>query len=469
MSAQRVSSSEVRPRLTQLIPDFSALLESSPHERLASLAMRLQPRASAALDVVTSSPMHLFVAGGAHLLKHELVLAYLEGAAKQQPRASDWAYVYNEAEPSRPWPLRLPPGRGHAFAQGVEEALGRFQKELARVLGGANYRRRVGAVEAEAQKTERHVLEALKTQLKARQFVVNRSDGRLEAVPLWRGKKVTKPLEALPAAAKKSIEARLPELSDVVEQCNHQLVEQRAAFEATYARMRRETALEAAQKAFASLEHDFASCRDAVTHVSRLKAMAVEHHGAFLDEEGESSARSEQRGRLRRRFEVQVLVSQTGLSGAPVCYEETATAQGLFGSVWVDSSVDSFGVSSGVFHRANGGFLVLSARAILSEPESWAAIKRALKTKHIRCESWPDLSEGRPMVPLRPHPIPLECSVVLLGELDVYEALYEQDAEFRELFSVRADFAESVGLMHRSWRTLRAPCCNWLNKKAYCL
>ena len=40
-------------------------------------------------------------------------------------------------------------------------------------------------------------------------------------------------------------------------------------------------------------------------------------------------------------------------------------------------------IKPGALHRANGGYLVLDARQVLSEPYAWEALKQCLKGRAI--------------------------------------------------------------------------------------
>ncbi|MCZ7019038.1 ATP-binding protein, partial [Salmonella enterica] len=69
----------------------------------------------------------------------------------------------------------------------------------------------------------------------------------------------------------------------------------------------------------------------------------------------------------------------------------------------------------GALHRANGGFLILEAEKMLSEPFVWDALKRSLQSRKLKMES--PLGElGRlATVTLNPQMIPLQVKVIIIG------------------------------------------------------
>jgi lon-related putative ATP-dependent protease len=107
-------------------------------------------------------------------------------------------------------------------------------------------------------------------------------------------------------------------------------------------------------------------------------------------------------------------------------------------------STDFRRLKAGALHRANGGYLLIDARSLLTEPFSWAALKRALKTRHIRFESVDDILSLTSTVSLEPDPIPLDLKVVLVGERWLYWLLAALDPEMAVHFKVLADFDDAL-------------------------
>ncbi len=445
MSTHPVSAEAVRPHVDPARFDFESTDELAPGQSVGEAVMKLQPRARAALElVVATRGFHVFASGAPHLMKLDAVLAELRTASARLPRADDWLYVFNERHPERPLPLRVPGGEGPRLARLLDEALVRLERELNRVLNGGRLRRQFVALEEEAQQAEQRVLAALKAALRARHFDVRRIEGQLEALPLWKGKVVTAPLEKLRGAQRRTIEARLPEIAEPVEAANRELGEIHAGFATRHLALRNDAARELAAVALADVEREFANCPDAVAHFARLRQALVEHHGLFVEHDEKDP---EPGVDPLRRFRAHVLVSQGAEASAPVLKEGRPSVEGLFGSI---SRELSQGVLSthfmhlhpGALHRANGGFLVLPVRALLAQPEVWVGLLRCLRTREL---PFPQGGEALATAEaMAPAPMPLECCVVLTGELELFEALYDNDPDFRELFAVRADFTDST-------------------------
>jgi lon-related putative ATP-dependent protease len=101
-------------------------------------------------------------------------------------------------------------------------------------------------------------------------------------------------------------------------------------------------------------------------------------------------------------------------------------------------------IKAGALHRANGGYLILDALKLLTEPFAWDALKRALRSREIRTRSLGQELSLITTVSLDPEPIPLDVKVVLVGQRFLYYLLHAYDPEFAELFKVAADFDEDM-------------------------
>jgi predicted ATP-dependent protease len=101
-------------------------------------------------------------------------------------------------------------------------------------------------------------------------------------------------------------------------------------------------------------------------------------------------------------------------------------------------------IRAGALHRANGGFLVLDARRVLSQPYAWDGLKRALGSRQLRIES-PGQALGLvSTVSLEPEAVAIDLKVVLLGDQSLYYLLCAHDPDFRGLFKVAADFDDRL-------------------------
>jgi lon-related putative ATP-dependent protease len=193
-----------------------------------------------------------------------------------------------------------------------------------------------------------------------------------------------------------------------------------------------------------------------VEHLEKMQADIVDNVGLFLqpaDGKGmppHLQQAMESRGsEASRRYSINVLVDRSGLTGAPVVFEDKPGFVELIGRIEHESQFGSLVtdfslIRAGALHRANGGYLVLDAAKLLSYPMAWDGLKRALKSRALRIRSLADDIGLVSTVSLEPEPIPLDLKVILIGERIYYYLLERYDPEFSELFKVPADFEDQM-------------------------
>jgi predicted ATP-dependent protease len=137
----------------------------------------------------------------------------------------------------------------------------------------------------------------------------------------------------------------------------------------------------------------------------------------------------------------------TGLEGepAPIVHAQNVTLSGLFGRVVAGSGEGRYPepgtILAGDLHRANGGFLILDAEALVKRERVYEHLKACLLARSIQ-----PYEEGEGPPALRVQPAPLDVKVVLVADPDLITQLQELDPEFGRLFKIRADFADDMSI-----------------------
>jgi len=93
--------------------------------------------------------------------------------------------------------------------------------------------------------------------------------------------------------------------------------------------------------------------------------------------------------------------------------------------------------------RADGGFLIMYSLEALSEVGVWRALKRTLN--HNRLEIQP-LEMFYPFggSAQKPEAVEINVKVILIGDRQLYEMLYEYEEDFQKIFKVRVEFDEEM-------------------------
>ncbi|MHC4952582.1 MAG: AAA family ATPase [Planctomycetota bacterium] len=405
---------------------------------------------------------NLFVLGSPGTGRHRFVHTYLEEKARQAPAPADRCYVNNFADPRKPRTLELPAGWGsmlrHDLAQLVEEAGAAMRK----VFESEDYRTRRDAVEREVREKQAQALEEVRRHAQERGVDIIETPSGFGIVPVKEGEAIS------PDEFESLSDEERQRLAQATEEMGEELKEKLRRMPTTSLRMRErirrldhDVAVFAIGNLIDQLLHKYQRFPDVVAHLRDLQADIVENIDLFRrPAEGEEFSLNQlltgqmlpeplQELRTRKRYDVNVIVDHSASLGAPVVFEEEPTYPYLMGQIEHVSHMgalmtDFTLIRAGALHRANGGYLVLDVRKLLSHPYAYEALKQALRSREIRVRSLGQAYGLVSTVSLEPQPIPLSAKVVLIGDPLPYYILQAFDPEFGDLFKVVADFEHDM-------------------------
>lgn len=409
---------------------------------------------------------HIFAHGPGGSGKSTTLRRFLGQVAQKRPGADDLCYVFNVDEPYRPKVLRMPAGRGSKLAAGMV----RVVEELLQALPAA--------FDAEAAATRRQDLthtfegrsqglfEGLRRSVQVEGIDLLQTPEGLTVAPITpEGPMTREAFAALAEEDRTRLRAALQRAELALETMTRgQRLLQREASEAMAA-LEREIAAKEVDHRIEELKETVADLPQVADYLAGIRADLLNHLELLrpADEEGEEGeessgagldaaarARSRRRADVRlRRWAVNVLIDHAAAAGAPVHFERLPTLAALVGRIEHEQRggsmvTDHTLIKPGALHRANGGYLVIEAEDLVSQPNSWEALKRALRHQEVRIEA-PN-ADHNPITALGldPEPIPLDCKVILTGPTALYFALYQADSDLSELFMVSAEFAASM-------------------------
>ena len=369
---------------------------------------------------------NLFAMGPEGIGKLSLLRSVLEARAAAEPVPPDWCYVHNFVDPRRPRAISLPAGDGRRFRDRIAQLERELRTAIPAAFESDEYRNRREAIEASLKERREEALVDFERRAAAKGLALLRTPIGVGLAPLHDGKVVQHDeLEKLPeeerkrlAEAGKSLEEGLGDL--IGRQFPEWEREARAAI--------RETGQDVARRAVGHLIDEIrAGHRDhaeILEHLAALEADVVANAEEFLAaaqprELPAMLAANLQDGALFRRYGVNLFVDHGDSAGAPVVFEDLPTQPNLLGrvehTVHLGALVTDFTlIRPGALHRANGGYLVLDARRLLTQPFAWEELKRALRAGELRIESLGDRL-GLSTVSVEPEPIPLSTKVILVG------------------------------------------------------
>jgi lon-related putative ATP-dependent protease len=437
-----------------------ARFEFRTTEELADLADAPgQGRATGAIRFgvdIQREGYNLFAMGPEGLGRRTMVRRILEQQAQGSAVPPDWCYVFNFATPHRPCALKLPPGRAPKFQQDMERLVEDLRAGIPAAFETDEYRTRMKEIETGFNQRQEQALGGVGEHARKEGIALLRTPSGFGFAPV-RDEAVMSPedFQKLPQPEQERLQERIAALQEELEAVIHEVPKWRRESQRKLRDLNRQVNSATVKSLIEELENEYRDVPDVARYLGELREDVLDHADYFQQpKEGERPTLfgiplpvSEGGEAPLRRYLVNVLVDHADAKGAPIVYEENPTHDNLVGRIehiaQMGTLVTDFSlIKAGALHRANGGYLVLDAVKLLTQPFAWEALKRNLRAREIRTEPLGQALSLISTVSLTPQPIPLEVKVVLVGPRIIYYLLHAYDPEFAELFKVAADFED---------------------------
>lgn len=414
------------------------------------------PRAAEAIRFGATTPargFNIVAIGSTGAQIREVATTLLAEVARQRPAPPDWVYVNNFATPHRPIALSLPRGRAALLRRAMNGLVDDLRTSLPAIFESEDYARRRSSIQDTFNTKASEAFNALGEKASARGLAILRTPMGFAVAPAKDGK-VVPPEEfaSLPEERQAALRAVMAELEQELETTLRALPRLEKARRDAVRALDQETAAVVVDQEIEEVRTAFDDQPGVIEYLAAVRADMMENLPLFHDSEREGEARRQgaDAGMVRERYDVNVLVAaEDGAAGAPVVEELNPTLGNLIGRVEHLSQLGVLAtnfrlIKPGALHRANYGSILIDLRALLSEPFSWAALKRALAQGRIVIEDVAHIAGLASTVTLQPDPIPLDVKIVLFGERKLYYLLAALDPEFVAHFKVLADFDDET-------------------------
>jgi predicted ATP-dependent protease len=417
-----------------------------------------QSRAEQAIRFAVGIGQHgynVFVAGASGMGKRTLARRLLAEAAQGGSHPDDWCYVNNFSDPQKPLALRLPCGRAIQLRKDMARWVDSLRSTIPAAFESAEYRAQFERIDADFNERQAQGLEKLGEEASQDGVGLVRTPAGFSVAPL-QDHEVMPPevYQALPEAERKAISGKISLYEGRLASLLRDMLQWRRERAEKIRALNQEVIEFAVAAATEELTRGYADLPAVLEYIGAARGDVLENADAFRKQpEGPPAmvmAASLQGETLDlRRYEVNVMVQGESDGGAPVEIEDNPSYVNLVGRV---EHIARFGALStdfnlirpGALHRANGGYLVIDAAKLLSQPFAWEGLKRALTCGEIRIEG---LGEALSVIgtrSLEPQPIPLSVKVLLYGSPWIYYLLESRDPEFPALFRVLAEFDDEM-------------------------
>ncbi len=400
---------------------------------------------------IEADGFNLFVHGASGLGKHEMVKQILDQRISDEQAGFDWCYVNNFENPQQPRVLKLPAGMGQQLRKDMASLVEDLLMSLPSSFQSEEYNSRRQAIEDELNTRQERTFRKLSQDAEKRGIAILHAPQGYTLGPMVDGKLLDPPdYEKLPLAERERIEKLIADIQlelqamvrgmPLLQREHHQRIKA----------LNREITQHTVEQLIAWIEKNYQIYPEVMNYLAEVKNNAIENAGAFLPADGMQEVEYVA-GRVKEfhEYAINVIVDNQPGKAAPIVFEDNPTYQNLIGRVEYVSQMGTLGtnftlIKSGALHRANGGYLIVDARKLLTHAFAWEGLKRVLKAGEIKIQSLEQVLSLASNVSLEPESVAFNAKVILTGEPILYYLLKQYDEEFSQLFKVAADFSQDT-------------------------
>lgn len=421
-----------------------------------------QERAISALELgldISEPGFNIFISGPPGSGRNTAIRAYVDRIAASKPNPRDWGYVHNFDDPAQPKAISLPCGMMRVLVRDMEDLVGTCRREIPRAFESDDYAHRVEDALKEVQAQTKAMTDELDKRAQEAGFALRPTQGGIAPVPIADGQPIA--AEQIAALSKEEMDSLRKRAEEVQHDVGHTTTELKRLGKVAVERAR-EVDTEVVRFTLTpivdELQTKYADYPEIVEYLDRVEADMAQRREIFKPvEEAAASPISGFADRgyeddLFARYRVNDVVDNSACVGAPVVFEYSPTYYNLFGRIEYKAQAGTFNtdltmIRCGSLHRANGGYLVVQARDLLTNSLSWETIKRTLRSRELQIENIGEQYSALPSSTLRPEPIPVNARIILVGTPVLLRNLQAYDEDFKRYFKVTAEFDS---LMERS-------------------
>ncbi|KAB3534839.1 AAA family ATPase [Alkaliphilus pronyensis] len=402
---------------------------------------------------INADNYHIYMGGPRGTGKTTYAKSIIEKVSKEKPVPDDWCYVYNFSQTDKAIALNMPAGMGRLFQKDMEEMLEELVIQVSQAFNSDDYDRQRNEIVKMFQDEKNMYLSYLTNYAKEKSYIIKWSSTGFLFKPQLQDKELTDDdLEELDEAAIKELEQNKGDLEEVALEVLLKIKNIERATKKKLLQLETSVALFVVKPIINILKEKYRECKRVVEHFERVEADIVENIFNFVLDENEALTYDSvkiKNDSFFKRYRVNLFIDNSGLEGAPMIVEFNPTLSRLTGNIEYSNEngimkTNFLQIRPGAIQLANGGYLILEANKLLSNPYTYETLKRIILTKEIVVENPGSQLGIMDVASIKLEPIPVDFKVILTGSEYLYYLLTEYDEDFKKHFKIFVDFNDAM-------------------------
>ena len=381
---------------------------------------------------------------------------YLDTIAKKQKIPSDWCYIYNFENSNEPIAVSLPAGQGKVFKEDMDLFIKDIKVDIKRTFDNDDFEKEKKLIKQEFEEKRTTLLDNLNKKTMTQGFSVKATQSGVYMMPVIDGKTIEEQeFEKLDESIKQQFEEKSTAVQEQVFEVLNEIKSIEREADKRIEEWQANVALLTINVHISSLKSKYKKIKKIIKFLDNVKTDILKNIPLFLADDNSTQKNQNPRPQPETtikpwlNYRVNLFIDNSHLEGAPVIMDSNYSYHNMFGKLEYENQygmlkTDYTMLKSGLLHKANGGYIMLQAKYLLSNSMCYEALKKALSVKELNIENTIDQRSSMVMVSLKPEPIPLDVKVLVIGNSNIYHTLLSVDPDFKKLFKVKVEFEENA-------------------------
>ncbi|PIC96835.1 ATP-dependent protease [Sporosarcina sp. P26b] len=446
---------ELQPNDLKKVVDYSIFsFDSTEHvEKLTNIIGQQRARSVMNFGLHVNKPgYNLYVAGTEGVGKTSFVTTVVQDFSKKEAKLFDWCYVNNFEDEYKPKVLKLPVGLGNQLKKSMEQLLNDLKVDIPNAFSENNRQKnRTSIIQKYKEKVDQ-VYKQTNEIATENGFILKQSDSTVATIPMGEdGQPITEEAYgALDDQQRAAIEENSAKLQEIILEATKTILHFEQELKKSLTGFDHQTAITTIDFHIDELKKDYKDCPEVVRYLKTVRKDLANNFQVFLPNPTKKDEKQlgnlfKDENQALNKYTINVLVDNSDTTGMPVITADNPTFYNLIGKVEYENrmgvmSTDFTKIKPGYLHDANGGYLLIQAKDIFSKSQAWEGLKRALLIHKLQIENIGEHASIIATASVNPDPIPLDVKIIIIGNMNIYQALYQHDEDFRKLFKIRVDF-----------------------------
>lgn len=399
---------------------------------------------------------NIYVSGSSGIGRTSYTHSLIEKNFKENDNLKDWVYVNNFKNSNEPIALSFKPGEGKEFKKDIDDIIENLKDEVPKIFNSKEYEYHSRLLMSELETNIENVIKELNEFAKPRGFKFQVTDRGLMSIPMKADGELMQDSELGTLTAIEVQQIREEGLK--LNQDSKDYIDKIKMCEDSYKNKMKDLDKNVGKSLVGFYEqylfNKYGCDKKVKNYIKNLGLDIVANIDKFKSEDDDSRQNPmamlgimspKNQDKFLNKYKVNLFIDNSECDKCKIITENNPTYYNLTGCIEYKNEIGALTTSfmeikPGALHRANGGYLILNAKDLLSNPFSWDCLKRALKTGTISIESLNKQYGYLVTSTLKPEPIDLDVKVILVGDNYLYSMLYAYEEDFRNLFKIMADF-----------------------------